>query len=484
VDAEPSGGRALEEVMEVELPPDVWNGREYTNIYCAVLFADLENSVQISRIISPADYDELIDQFQAAMLRAVGEITGEMGLTPGEVAVAGDQLALFFYDTDSVKRNYLLDGEPGLQGAERKQVIDAYRKSNEGLAFDALKAAVHLKNSWLVDPVNLERVIQHREPYGLALGVHIGKVFLRERSDGRRRVEGFTVNMAKRVESYSRQGKFSRIMFSQAACNLIRGSVRGHSQLRQRIFFHKHAVDAEALKGIGRTELYELKFLHSIRILPPTPKLIQQYEKVFAIDETNVWAYYQLTNYYGTGFKDLEKVLRLAQRAYLVYPDDEKVLMDLAYYHQNTGNLEQAKEFCLKAISANPELDLAYEELAFIYDLQGIRDKQVEIMRKAVMLSPESSMNRVNLGMALCENDEYEEAVGHLAFGIRGAPSAMGDNRLQRFLSIMSQKGLVTEKLRESVLSVDKKYEYLFEPVYDEAGQPVLPVPALPVKHH
>jgi class 3 adenylate cyclase len=418
--------RSLEELLDFELPAEVWSEREYTSIYCAVLFADLENSVQISRIISPEDYDSLIDEFQKAMLQAADELQEKLQIRASEVAVAGDQLAVFFYDEASVKRNYLLDYHK-LAGDEREAIISNYKHSNQELAFKALQAAVYLKNSWLINPVNVERVVMHREPYGLALGVHIGKVFLRTRPDGRRRIEGYTVNMAKRVESYSRHGKFSRIMFSQAAANLIRGTIRQHTQLRQRIFFHHHDVGPEVLKGLGRTDLYELKFYHRIGQPRPPEQLVQLYKRIFAVDETNSWAYSQLVDYYHFIKNDLKKVSELAQRAYLVYPRDEKVLLDLAKCFVGEGMLEQAKAYCLQALAINPEFDVCHEVLGLIYDRQNDLVAAAENARRALLLSPGSPMNQLNMGLALSDIGQYTEAASHIADAIRQYPQFLTD---------------------------------------------------------
>jgi tetratricopeptide (TPR) repeat protein len=463
MDAAAQQARTLEELMQVDLPDSVWDGRNYTNIYCAIIFADLENSVQMSRILSPADYDELVDIFQEAMLRTVGELRKQLGLAGIEFSVAGDQLALFLYDEASVKRNFLLDREPKLGGAERDLIVNDYRQSNENLAYNAALAAVYLKNSWLTTPINVERVVQHREPYGLAIGVHFGKVFLRNRPDGRRRLEGYALNMAKRIESFSRQGRFSRIMFSKDAANIISGLVRGLIQGRQRVFFHRHQVDEEILKGLGRTEVFELKFIHNVSIVKPTPELAKFFSKLFAHDDTNIWAYYQLSSYYALVSPDWDKAEHLAQKANLAYPDDEKVLLDLSKCYINKNMLDQGKEYCLRALSINPHLDLAYENLALIMDQQHDYAGAVEIARKALILSPLSPINQMNVALALADIAGFDEAVHHFHQAVLSYPEFLAPNSkfksvIAAFINKLSRSRTAVKPLRPILQKYGPEY--------------------------
>lgn len=451
---ESAGGRTLDEMLDIELPEDVWDGREYTNIYCAILFADLEGSVQISRIASPADYDQLIDEFQSAMLRAIEELRKTLDLPRLDISLAGDQLAVFFIDEKAVQFNWLLDREPRLQGAERKRVVQAYARSNADLTLAALKAAVYLKSSWLANPLNIERISQHREPVGLALGVHADKVFLRNRADGKRRVEGFTVNLAKRVESFSRHGKYSRIMFSQNAANTIRGMVLKHTQLRQRIFFHRHVLDSDQLKGLGRTEIFELKFFHLIGIPEASERMIELYDKILSHDPTYIWAYYQLSAHYARK-KDYVHLERLARRAFLIYPQDEKILFDLGLYYLHNDMLGQATRYFQQALEINPDLDLAHEYLAYVYDIRHDFAAAADNARSALLLSPGSPTSQMNLGLALCDLQEYDEAAHHLSNAFDLYPDYLTDRgkytTIFEHLEKMAAAGRISRRLLEQL---------------------------------
>src|SRR5689334_1128412 len=131
--------------MDPRIPEDVYQGREYTSIHAAVLFADLENSVLISSTLFPEVYDELIDGFQRTMTTLVEQLRQE-GMPIGEWYVQGDQLSLFFYDPAEVERNWLLDGPNALQGEEREALIRECKRLNDELVYRALQAAISLKN--------------------------------------------------------------------------------------------------------------------------------------------------------------------------------------------------------------------------------------------------------------------------------------------------------------------------------------------------
>jgi len=407
--------------MAKRMPASVWRGLEYTCIHSAILFADIQNSVMISSTISLAEYDRLIDQFQEVMLQLVEDLR-DQGMPVGEAYVAGDQLCIFFYDPQEVKRNYQLDGPESPQGSKRRELITTCREQNQVLIFSALKAAVQLKNLWLVQHFNVERVISHHSPFELSIGIHSGRVYLRDRPDGQRRIEGYAVNLAKRIETASRQGRYSFIMFSQEACETLRRAVGGHSQLRQRLFFHRHELQMQELKGIAKPQpVFELRFCHRIQV-PVDKEVVAQHDAIFAIDPTNTWSYYQLVEYHGYTRGDWDTAYELAQRAQVVNPADEKVKLDLSKYHFQRGELQMSLVYAKQALELNPEFDLAYEQLALISNALDDIEGSVEYLRNAVSLSPGSAGNHLNLGLILVEAGQFDEAMRYLQNAINIDP--------------------------------------------------------------
>jgi class 3 adenylate cyclase len=387
-------------------------------IHAAILFADIENSVVLSSTLSPPDYDELINSFQLAMHDLVGQLR-ELDLPIGEVQVIGDQLALFLYHPEEVERNRELDGPEPATGARREELIAEARNCNEQLVYAALRAGILLKNLWLARDFNLERVRLRREPLGLGIGIHYGRVYLRERPDGRTRIEGFTINLAKRIESFSRHGRYSHIMLSQEAYNRVRSSVLKHTQLRQRVFFERHEADQELMKGILETQaLYELKFFSRIGI-PDRPEVVAQYEALFHLNHHNIWAYYQLFEHYAYIAQDWERVYLLASQAVVAHPSDEKVLLDLSRYYFRQGGSRLARQYAEQALDLNPDFDLALEHLAVMAGAENDLESQVDYLIRSVALSPGSPINHLNLGLALAECGELKEAMHHLDIALK-----------------------------------------------------------------
>jgi len=426
------------------MPPEAQDGLEYTNIHASILFADLEHSVLLSSTENPKDYQQLINAAQSVMLELV-ETLRQQGMPVGEFCVAGDQLALFFYDEDEIRRNWLLDGPPALQGEARSTLVAECRKANEALAFCPLSAAIQLKTLWLSQEFNLQRVREHRAPLSLGMGIHFGRVFLCTRPDGRRRIEGYCVNLAKRIESYSRNGQYSRIMLSQEAHNIIRGSIKKHTMLRQRIFFAEHQVGLELLKGVTRSQpVYELKFYSRIG-LNLTPAAAGQYETIFGIDPTAIWAYYQLFEYYAYFAQDWHKALALAKAAHLVHADDEKVLLDLSRCYYYLGNPDQAMRFAQQALAVNPQFDLVYEQLAMLADAAADPDAMLDYLSRALSLTPGSPVNHLNLGLAQCERGQAKAGCYNLEQAFLGYPEYLNQADVQADLRRYLDAGWIDE---------------------------------------
>ncbi|MCH7471324.1 hypothetical protein IIA79_00015 [bacterium] len=440
------------------VPEEVWDGCEYTSIHAAVLFADLENSVMISSALPPPDYNRLINAFQAAMLELVG-LLRDQGMPIGEVYVAGDQLSIFFYDHEEVRRNYLMDGPQAQEGEARALLIAECKSSYENLVLSALKAAIQLKNLWLIQEFNLERVLANLDPWELGTGIHYGRVYLGNRPDGKRRIEGYTVNLAKRIEGYSRRGNYSHVMVSQQVRDTIRSSVVKHTQLRQRIFFYKHDVALELLKGVARAQaIHELKFYHRIGIHVPH-EVIEQYEAIFAVDRTNIWAYYQLVDYYAYQAGDWERVFELAKVAHLVHPQDEKVLLDLAKYYLQKGELAQSTQFAEEALRLNESFDLVHEHLAIIASKAKDHAAQIRHWRTAVRLGPGSPVNNFNLGLALLSDDQPEEGAAYVQEALRSYPDYKSLPVFVDALSQLRDEGKLPEALSASLEPAGEKAE-------------------------
>lgn len=88
-------------------------------------------------------------------------------------------------------------------------------KTPDSLARDidvAITIALDLKRLWLLTEYNKDRIDQGLLPIDLAAGIHFGQVYVQGDN-----AEGYTINLAKRIESHSREGSFSHIIVSESA---------------------------------------------------------------------------------------------------------------------------------------------------------------------------------------------------------------------------------------------------------------------------
>ncbi len=390
------------------LPESVWDDRTYTSIHAVVLYADVEDGALIANTLSPAEYDEFIDAYHGAMDELVAGLR-EQQMPIAEVKLSGCCCQITFYDESEVRRNYILDGPSPAKDAERHLLIEESRASNQNIVISALRAAIQVKNTWLVQDFNIARVRSHLAPWSLGIGLHYGRVYLRNRVSGKCRIEGYPLHWARHIQSLCTLGNYSHIFLSRRTRDLLLHSVLTHTQLSQRVFFSEHLLpDKTAIATTQTNAIYELRYYHRIGV-HVAQEVIYWYDALFKLDPANTWAYYQLVDYYSYVKKDWNRVFELASIMSVANPSDEKALLDLAKYYLQLGKHSQSKTYAEKALSINPALDLAHEHLAVLASNADDVPTQIEHLRQAALLSPKSAVNSFNLGLALLEDGQTEE---------------------------------------------------------------------------
>ncbi len=386
-----------------------------------ILFADLLDSVRISSVLNFWDYDELITEYQSYLNEAVSEWGSDL---VAEKYVRGDELALFLYDRQQVERNRRILELPVGDPERRKLEAQNTNCENEAL-FGAIRTGIVLKNTWLSAPVNFERVASRQMPFDLGIGIHNGLCLLRERGDGQTRIEGYTINFAKRIESYSRVGRVTRLMMSRTATQRLRFVRRRHVVMRQRLGFISHKPEGEALKGLqSGLELFELKFFHRLRILPPEDK-IRVFEQLLRNNPVDIWAYHMAVEHYIRKKESLDHARDLALLAYANLPDSEKVCYDLATIAKMKGELEQARFFAERASQLNPGWDLPFGLLSEIALNEGDAERVVSLLKHAYALCPDSPQNCWDLGEAYVKVGSMREAKDYISEAVELCPELL-----------------------------------------------------------
>jgi class 3 adenylate cyclase len=404
-----------------------------------ILFADLLDSVRISSVLDFWAYDDLITEYQHYLNSAADEIGSEL---VAERYVKGDELVLFLYDRNQVERNRAIlslpEGDP-----KRKRLEAENAKCDDEALFAALRAGIMLKNAWLSSPVNFHRVTSRQLPFDLGIGIHSGLCVLRERSDGSTRIEGYAINFAKRIESYSRMGRVTRLMLSRTATQHLRFVRRQHVVVRQRLGFISHKPSGGDLKGLqAGLELFELKFFHRLQILPPEDKAAV-FEQLLRNDPVNIWAYHMSVENYIRHEASLDKARELALLAYANLPDNEKICYDLGTIAKLKGELEQARFFAGRAVELNREWDLP---LGLLCELEYMGDadpkKMLAYQRRGYALCPDSPQRCWDLGEAYLHADNKAAAKEYIGDAVSRHPDYLKSDEKR---ALAKELGIITE---------------------------------------
>jgi len=240
---------------------------------------------EVSNHKSPAEYLKFVNSFQKLFMSVCKKYTDA------------------WYEEDERKEmQYSSRGDEGLLMIYRPETL-----TDPTVDIDvAINIALELKRSWLCSDINKERVNSGLLPVDLAIGIHIGRTYLEKLApsdpkpvgnSGGWLPEGYAINLAKRVESHSRQGRFSHIFLSEAA----QGQLNYLANERTYLFDNPQVVSP---KGISRDiRVYEIKhhFLPSDwteeseqskrarTLLDPNSVDIEVLMKALAINPTNLW---------------------------------------------------------------------------------------------------------------------------------------------------------------------------------------------------
>jgi class 3 adenylate cyclase len=398
-------------------------------VNATILFIDLMNSVALSTALSLWEYNELITDYQAVLREVLDSISASYPV--GEYYLGGDQLAVFFYDSDDaavraevdeLRREVSRGGGVPAREADRAALtarlaeLEAQLSSHRDRAlYGALRCAVAVKNAWIAHPRNVLRVATDQPVLDVGIGINTGNVVLQQRGDGSRRIEGFAINFAKRVEGFSRHGRYCRIMLSRTAYETFRGIVVENTMLKQRAFFQTYTPSEGTLKGLAPgTEVFELKFFHRLAGFAIPVEQIRLHRDIFENDPTNIWAYTNLLNHHLYRLGELEVAQEIAQKALYCNPGNEKIYYDLSVIHQQRGELDLAREYALQCLRLNDQMDIAWQLLAELDMARGAgADEIVSYINRALAQSPHSADLHLMLALQLAGAARRDEAQKH-----------------------------------------------------------------------
>lgn len=212
--------------------------------YIVVLFADIVGCSEISNNKKLEDYNNFLSDFQDCFKKVCKHYRTEKY----------DETEYPFFQADA----------RGDEGCLKIFVS----KDDDFLARDidtAIQIAFDLKRLWFFTKNNKGRILMDGLlPVDIGIGIHVGKVYVNKEKDdegnNRYRPEGYVINLAKRVESSSREGKFTNIIISEAA----RGQLHN---LKDEDTYKFNTPFSITPKGISRNiKVFEIKH-HFLRTL-------------------------------------------------------------------------------------------------------------------------------------------------------------------------------------------------------------------------
>ncbi|MBI1745769.1 MAG: tetratricopeptide repeat protein [Acidobacteria bacterium] len=321
-----------------------------------VLFADVMDSATISDIFHARDYDQkFLSEFQSV---AAETITQNVSMAEDEhfvdCSIRGDEACLI------------------MSAGDLKTDIRV-----------ALTVAARIKAAFLARPVNRERLENGRNFFDIGIGIHTGRVTLGlrhnplppefEKPKATIKPEGYTINLAKRVETLSREGSFSHITVSGDAKILT-------EEADLQMAFHN--MGQVVCKGIlHRSPVYEVKSpIHLEESWPA--RIVQTDEELSAflaavrVNRTSLWLIMAIAHYYFDK-EDYEQARQHYERALRIEPEYAVPKMYLGRTLYRSSNLSspvnrqlllgQARDQLEQAIASSTPSVTAHDFLAVVY---------------------------------------------------------------------------------------------------------------------
>jgi len=218
----------------------------HNETFATVLLLDIMNSSEYANVLSVKDYYEtFLREYNETVRRAT-----EMYFSryPGGVYTTANYYVEVVGDEGRV---FLFSDNPGRD-------VQA-----------ALDLAVLIKIAWINGDFNRARIRQNKAPEDLGVGINSGYLYIKED----RQLEGFGINLTKRIESHSRFGSVSKIMLHKTSRAILdrfvtenriamRLPVNGREILLPQHYFFRFTGNVE-LKGIAQpVPIYELQYIN------------------------------------------------------------------------------------------------------------------------------------------------------------------------------------------------------------------------------
>jgi len=331
-------------------------------VLATMLFADLMNSTEMAKNLTLQEYEGMIVDFQNTMFEVASAHLHAFGYKGGgedsEWSIAGDELRVFLYS--------------GSIGYDIR---------------NAMLIAIKIKLAWLVSTYNQRILKEGRMVSRIGVGINCGKV-IKEVSRWRAslgqekaNIEGYAINLTKRIESTSREGTAYQVMVGDS---LYRACVE-NELLNVNFSLPRNA----ALKGLGQNiPVYEVLSFMNHEIFPTMPSslkggLLEKAEFAVSQPMPESWIFPTLLRYYISQLLEGEnravevKAIRLANQA-LGAVDYKKTIYNvlgwLHTYVKRMRNFKMALHYFNQALQLEPHDTSALLHVARISEMRGRKE--------------------------------------------------------------------------------------------------------------
>jgi class 3 adenylate cyclase len=168
----------------------------------AILFVDLVGSSEFASVLGLREYAQYVDSFEELCR----------------------QQCRFHFET-FLQGKYLPGRDYEFRTLGDELVVYLHTGNLHNDVYQLICLAIMLKCGWLCSPINARRIARENSSAELAAGVHSGKVWATRTEHGFHR-RGFSINVAKRTESASREGSRFRIFVSDPAFKQVSRRMR------------------------------------------------------------------------------------------------------------------------------------------------------------------------------------------------------------------------------------------------------------------
>jgi tetratricopeptide (TPR) repeat protein len=376
-------------------------GQEFQAV---ILFADIMNASEISNNTSIENYAYIINQFH----KCAADVYEFIGLNNFqnkivELTLRGDEVWLI------------------LRSAPLEKVGSPKEKIEMALARDvrdAIRFGIAMKLLWRATEYNRDRIIEDIFPRDLGIGIHQGPVYfykdkeLPSSLDKKESSEGYSINLAKRIETESRNGEKSEI--------LVSGSIKYWSEkIKIRLDFQKQ-IPKDKLKGLSTNfSIYEI-----INVKDDFANLIDKLIKELKFDD-ETWEKYELLkeknpdDFWAELLVRFKTKVKEEQKPEFIENKPGKEITEKGYEFYlleaekfyDMGNYDKVIENLTKAIELNPNEAAAYNNRGNTYSDKKEYDKAIADYNEAIELNPNYAAAYNNRGSAYYDKTEYDKAI-------------------------------------------------------------------------